>query len=211
MSQTPLRIVVPDVADTRVEEILNAARHAFVEKGFDGASMQDLARAAGMSAGNFYRYFPSKTAIVDAMVARDLDEVEREFAAIAQAPDPLEALRSILRDRIKGEECGEEFALWAEIMAAAARRPEVAAALGRMEGHICQRLTQVFGVIVGLDDETAFARYNAHARLLFILVRSATMETIHKSTADSDLADLIMRTINRLVDEIVLDVPGEKR
>jgi AcrR family transcriptional regulator len=211
VNQTSLRFVAADVADTRVEEILMAARHAFVEKGFDGASMQDLARAAGMSAGNFYRYFPSKTAIVDAMVARDLDEVEREFAAITQSADPLDALRSNLRNRIKVEECGKEFALWAEIMAAAARRPEVAAALSRMETQICRRLTQVFGVIVGVDDETAFARYNAQARLFFILVRSATVETRNKSSADSDLADLIMRTINGLVDDIVQDTSGETR
>ena len=44
--------------EDRSTGILEAARRAFAEKGFDGASMQDIARAAGMSAGNFYRYFP---------------------------------------------------------------------------------------------------------------------------------------------------------
>ena len=51
-------------AEERSHEILASIRQAFAEKGFDGASMQDLARAAGMSVGNFYRYFPSKAAIV---------------------------------------------------------------------------------------------------------------------------------------------------
>lgn len=37
--------------------------------------MQDLARAAGMSVGNFYRYFPSKAAIVQAMCGYDLAEI----------------------------------------------------------------------------------------------------------------------------------------
>ena len=45
--------------DYRTESILEGAKRAFAEKGFDGASMQDIARAAGMRAGNFYRYFPS--------------------------------------------------------------------------------------------------------------------------------------------------------
>ena len=51
----------------REYEILDNIRHTFAEKGFDGASMQDLARAAGMSVGNFYRYFPSKAAMVEAI------------------------------------------------------------------------------------------------------------------------------------------------
>ena len=45
-------------AEQRTLDILALVRVAFAEKGFDGASMQDLARAAGMSVGNFYRYFP---------------------------------------------------------------------------------------------------------------------------------------------------------
>ena len=72
--------------DLRSAEILDSARRAFVEKGFDGASMQDLARAAGMSVGNFYRYFPSKAAIVAALITRDLDEVEQDFREILGAP-----------------------------------------------------------------------------------------------------------------------------
>ena len=53
--------------DSRIAEILALVRKAFVEKGFDGASMQDLARSVGMSVGNFYRYFPSKAAIVQSL------------------------------------------------------------------------------------------------------------------------------------------------
>ena len=56
----------------RGSDILERIKAVFAEKGFDGASMQDLARSAGMSAGNFYRYFPSKDAIIAAMVERDL-------------------------------------------------------------------------------------------------------------------------------------------
>ncbi len=51
----------PDASETLDnprDAILAQARAAFVEKGFDGASMQDLARAAGMSAGNFYSLLP---------------------------------------------------------------------------------------------------------------------------------------------------------
>ena len=53
-----MQMSVHPPADQRSVEILALVRQAFVEKGFDGASMQDLARSAGMSVGNFYRYFP---------------------------------------------------------------------------------------------------------------------------------------------------------
>ena len=45
----------PPGTEQRIAEIIVSVRTAFAEKGFDGASMQDLARAAGMSVGNFYR------------------------------------------------------------------------------------------------------------------------------------------------------------
>ena len=97
----------------RGAEILGRIRTAFAEKGFDGASMQDLARAAGMSVGNFYRYFPSKAAIVVAMVSRDMAEVAENFAAVLKDADPLVALRRKLEERISLEACAEDGPLWA--------------------------------------------------------------------------------------------------
>ena len=58
----------PDPKEAREAEILESIRTTFAAKGFDGASMQELARAAGMSVGNFYRYFPSKAAMVEAIM-----------------------------------------------------------------------------------------------------------------------------------------------
>ena len=75
--------------DIRVAEILGSARVAFAEKGFDGASMQDLAKSVGMSVGNFYRYFPSKAAIVEAIVMGDLADMDRDFKAIITSDDPM--------------------------------------------------------------------------------------------------------------------------
>ena len=79
--------------NARTGEILDRIKGIFAQKGFDGASMQDLARAAGMSAGNFYRYFPSKNAIIGALVQRDLDRMAEDFARILAAPDPRAAVQ----------------------------------------------------------------------------------------------------------------------
>jgi AcrR family transcriptional regulator len=47
-----------------------------------------VASAAGMTHANVYRYFPSKVALIDAVVARWLKSLEAHLAEIADAPDP---------------------------------------------------------------------------------------------------------------------------
>ena len=84
-----MQIAVPTL-DQKIADILVRVRSAFIEKGFDGASMQDLARAAGMSVGNFYRYFPSKSAIVEQLIAYDLDEMQAEFAQVIKSDHPID-------------------------------------------------------------------------------------------------------------------------
>lgn len=51
-------------ADKR-EAILDAALRLFVERGFHGTAVPEIAATAGVGAGTIYRYFPSKEAIVN--------------------------------------------------------------------------------------------------------------------------------------------------
>jgi AcrR family transcriptional regulator len=51
----------------RVEEIVTAAATLFAQRGFDGTSMNAIAKAAGLTIGSLYQYFPSRDAIVDAV------------------------------------------------------------------------------------------------------------------------------------------------
>jgi TetR/AcrR family transcriptional repressor of uid operon len=52
----------------RRAHILDAAEACFARNGFHRTTMQDLAREAAMSPGNFYRYFESKEALVVGLV-----------------------------------------------------------------------------------------------------------------------------------------------
>ncbi len=65
----------------RRAEILAAAHRCFVRSGFHGASMQDICAEAGMSAGNLYRYFPSKEALIAGIAERDRAEVAQNSPA----------------------------------------------------------------------------------------------------------------------------------
>ncbi len=53
----------------RRERLLDAALEAFGAKGFDGASVEDVARAAGVAKGTVYLYFKSKEAIFSALLS----------------------------------------------------------------------------------------------------------------------------------------------
>ena len=193
-------------ADRRISAILESIRRTFAAKGFDGASMQDLARAADMSVGNFYRYFPSKAAIIDAMISRDLDEIERDFAAIIEAADPMEHLRATLQHRISNEVCSEDGPMMAEITAVALRRPEIAQVVARMEMVITQYLLSVFARVTDLDMAEVVQRFTAHAGLIMMLIKGCAMAPRTGGATESDLAALVLRTI----DSVLAEVSGAK-
>ncbi len=189
------------LADQRTAEILDSARRAFAQKGFDGASMQDIARKAGMSVGNFYRYFPSKAAIVESLIELDMAEMEQDFAAILEHPDPLAALRETVAQRITEAKCQGDGQLWAEITAAALRKPEIGAAACRMEAGIAGHLTTVFAQATGVSVAEAERRWSAHAHLLVMLVKACAMQRPDSPVTD-DLTRLVLRNIDRTLDEI---------
>lgn len=198
----------PPLADAsrlrpRERDILAAIRPVFAAKGFDGASMQDLARAAGMSVGNFYRYFPSRAAIVEAIIQTDLEEVEQKFAALLAAPDPLPVLRTALHARVHDELCAcDDATLWAEITAAALRKPEIGAVVNRMEGEIVSWLTRGFALAAGITPEQAQVRFAAHARLIVALVKASAMHGRLPPAEGAALTALIQRQIDGLLDDI---------
>ncbi|MEL6333450.1 MAG: helix-turn-helix domain-containing protein, partial [Cyanobacteria bacterium J06626_26] len=56
---------MPKIVDkaAKRQEILEAAIAVFLEKGYHGAKMADIAVAAGMGKGTLYEYFPTKEAL----------------------------------------------------------------------------------------------------------------------------------------------------
>ena len=73
------------MSDTRRALVLDAARSVFAEKGLEGASIREIARQAGYTAGAIYSYFDSKEAIYAALLAESLERLNAEVAA-ARAP-----------------------------------------------------------------------------------------------------------------------------
>lgn len=57
-------------AEARPDEVLDAALDLFIELGFTQTRVDDIAKRAGISKGAVYLYFPSKEAIMEALVRR---------------------------------------------------------------------------------------------------------------------------------------------
>jgi AcrR family transcriptional regulator len=63
--------------------IADAAEALFRQIGYQKTSVADIARACAMSPANVYRFFPSKSAINEAITQRLLDTISGELEAIA--------------------------------------------------------------------------------------------------------------------------------
>ena len=125
----------------RRTRILDAAETCFVRSGFHRTTMQDVAAEAGMSAGNLYRYFPSKDAIVAGLSERDRGEVTESFALMDEAGRDFMASFAELGRRHFEEEPREKAVLGLEIWCEATRNPSVAKLTADFSNDIVERLT----------------------------------------------------------------------
>jgi AcrR family transcriptional regulator len=72
--------LVGDEDSSKRRQILDGARKVFMNLGFDGASMGEIARSAGVSKGTLYVYFADKNRLFEAIVEEEaLEKSEVEF------------------------------------------------------------------------------------------------------------------------------------
>ncbi|HEX7761273.1 MAG TPA: TetR/AcrR family transcriptional regulator [Caulobacteraceae bacterium] len=112
----------------RQQQILDAACDCVRRSGFHGASMAEIASAAGLSVGQIYRYFENKEAIVSAIVQRDLAEMRAKFAEFETSGAPMVAMAiDSCVQAVERNYDPARAALVLEVLAEAARNPKVAA------------------------------------------------------------------------------------
>jgi AcrR family transcriptional regulator len=83
----------PMRADARrnYERLVGAAREVFAESGGD-ASMDAIAKHAGVGVGTLYRHFPKRINIVEAVYRTDVDELVAAAERLVEEPDPWAAV-----------------------------------------------------------------------------------------------------------------------
>jgi AcrR family transcriptional regulator len=86
--------LVSDEDSAKRRQIVAGARKVFMDLGFDGASMGEIARAAGVSKGTLYVYFADKSRLFEAIV----EEEALEKGEVAFNLDPAREVTTTLRE-----------------------------------------------------------------------------------------------------------------
>src|ERR1700741_1567619 len=100
----PRKNAVQERSRATVDAVLAAPARVLVKDGYDRASTNRIAAAAGVSIGSLYQYFPSKEALVAELLDRHCAEIlsvlEASAARHAFAPVP-EAVRGVVEAMVR--------------------------------------------------------------------------------------------------------------
>jgi AcrR family transcriptional regulator len=84
----PRKVASQERARATVHALVDATARILVKEGFDKASTNRIAEVAGVSVGSLYQYFPSKEALVVAVIERHQQEIRRTVRGeLAEALD----------------------------------------------------------------------------------------------------------------------------
>lgn len=99
------KLPVQERSRVTVDAVLEATARILIREGFDQASTNRIAALAGVSVGSLYQYFPSKDAIVAALIDRHNQEirqaVQAEVASAFNLPIP-QAVRKLVAVAVEG-------------------------------------------------------------------------------------------------------------
>lgn len=77
-------------AERKCAQLLDGARAVILARGFEGASVDDIAREAGISKATMYRYYPDKAALFAAVMQRDCSRTAETLLGLETEGRPIE-------------------------------------------------------------------------------------------------------------------------
>ncbi len=150
---------MPGSGQTRIQTknrqaILDAALDVFSAQGFRGATLDQIAQAAGLSKPNLLYYFPSKDAMHAALVETMLDTWLDPLREMDPDGDPVDEILTYVRRKLElSRDYPRESRLFAnEILQGA---PRIRAAL---EGDLAHLVAEKAGVLTGWMEQGRIAR-----------------------------------------------------
>lgn len=181
--------------DARRQQIVDAAAACARRSGFHGASMAEIAQAAGLSVGQIYRYFENKEAVMAAIVARDTAEIRGRFSELE---GETETLREAILDKSVAvlEELydPQRAALRLEVAAEAARNPAVAAIVQAADAEERQiRSALLERMLPQCEERDRLAR----SEVLNTLFDGTSLRAVSNPKADKQAIAQAMRSVLR--------------
>ena len=126
MSPRPYRVGKRQVeVEEARERVIEAARTLFAESGFFGASLEDVAKRAGVARATVYYQFESKFGLLDATIASTLARASSD--ALRRTREHADAAKAVaMYPRAVAEFWASEYAFFHNIIGFAAVNPELA-------------------------------------------------------------------------------------
>jgi AcrR family transcriptional regulator len=149
--------------------VLEAAEAAFASKG-TSVSTEEIARDAGVGIGTVFRHFPTKEALLEAVVVGRLERLAAEAASLATAEDPGSAFFSFFASAV--DRSATKIAL-ADALAAAGVDVERAAA------EVGRELRRTMGVLLGRAQAVGAVREDATVADVIALLVGASHAAEH--------------------------------
>ncbi len=164
-------------------QVLEGATVIFARDGYEGASMSEIARAAGVSKGTLYNYFDSKAALFAAYVQLQCRETVSRMMSDAQASDcPAEVLTTIARRMLEVMLSASGLTIYRVVIAEAEKFPALAQAFydagpARVIAFLAQYLTEETrrGRLVVADADLAAEQFIALCQTRLYLRRKLCM------------------------------------
>jgi AcrR family transcriptional regulator len=161
--------------------------------------MQHVADELGMSAGNLYRYFPSKDAIVEGLCAVDQEGRAKAFAELmAGNRNIMEAISAGLRKHVFAHP-PEKARLTVEIWAEAGRNPRVAEMMRAIDADVLAGLEKLMDAAKagGAASPRLDSRFGARFFLTFVagLFKRMAIEPDFDAEAETAMAIGVLRAL----------------
>ncbi len=131
-----MRTADPALHAQRKAQILEAATACFITDGFHGATTAQIAKAAGISMGLLYRYYPSKDELIIAAAAQDRDEYVAAIEIFGNAVSLSAGLTEYLRVAFDRALDLGYVRLSCEVLAEAGRNPELRTTLAAGDAQV---------------------------------------------------------------------------
>ncbi|MCH7983426.1 MAG: TetR/AcrR family transcriptional regulator [Chloroflexi bacterium] len=181
----------------RRKQLLDAARKIFSEKGYEGATVSEIAQEAGLGKGTFYFYYPSKTTI--AVALRDGLMVTMAAAVeIAMKPDTTfgEKLNTLIATSFKvARQNADLFRL--AFIGADETHPEMHSESPE-HSALLTTLTRLFGKATETGEMNAMDPEIA-ARLVLGLLQQAVIEAFVSGHGRGDESERLEQGVRQLL------------
>lgn len=131
-----MTVLTSGAAGNLREQILSAAASCFRERGIKATKMQEIAKRAGISVGNFYNHFENKDAIIDEFAQREVARLAREIDEIVNGRVSLEEQRRQFRESLRKQLAVQRARVKIEILEEAARNSSMGEIVKRSDAQV---------------------------------------------------------------------------